>query len=78
MGANSALKCLRVLNNYVRVMGIELLNASQALAFRQPLKSSAEVESLLADFRKEVPFLEKDSELHIHMRRAEEFLHRPA
>lgn len=78
MGANSALKCLRVLNNYVRVLGIELLNASQALIFRKPLKSSEEVESLLTDFRKEVPFLEKDSELHLHMRRAEEFLQRPA
>jgi len=76
MGANAALKCLRVLDNYVKVLGIELMNASQALEFRKPLKSSVAVEEMLVDFRKEVPFLEKDTELHIYMRRAELFLQR--
>ncbi|HAW51905.1 MAG TPA: histidine ammonia-lyase [Flavobacteriales bacterium] len=74
MGANAALKCKRVLDNYIRVLGIELMNASQALAFRKPLKSSAAVEAFLSRFRKEVPFLEKDAELHVYMHRAQAFL----
>ena len=74
MGANAATKCLRVLNNYARVIGIELMNSSQALEFRKPKKSSTEVERMLGKFRKKVPFAEKDDEFHTRMKLAESFV----
>ena len=45
MGANSATKCYKVIENVETILAIELMNASQALYFREPLKSSPFVES---------------------------------
>ncbi|MDE5661057.1 MAG: histidine ammonia-lyase [Muribaculaceae bacterium] len=61
MGANSATKLLRVVNNTARVLGIELFTAAQALDFRRPARSSATVEGMHADFRKKVPFIDVDT-----------------
>jgi histidine ammonia-lyase len=60
MGANGATKCYRVLQNVRSIFAIELLTASQALEFRRPLTSSPEVESLHAEVRKILPFIQKD------------------
>lgn len=60
MGANAATKCLRVVENVERILAIELMNASQALAFRFPKKSSALIQSFVESYRKEVPFIEED------------------
>jgi histidine ammonia-lyase len=66
MGANGATKCLRVQRNLQRILAIEMLTAAQAMEFRRPLKTSAELEGLLAGFRRLVPahshdrFLSKD------------------
>ena len=60
MGANAATKCLRVVENLETVLAIELLNASQALEFRRPKKSSAFIESFISAFRKVVPLIEED------------------
>ena len=60
MGANSATKLLRVVDNTTRILGIELMTAAQALDFRRPLKSSPRVESLYSDFRSHVPFIDAD------------------
>jgi histidine ammonia-lyase len=46
------------------VLAIELFNASQALQFRAPLKSSEFLESFLQAYREEVPFVEEDQILH--------------
>ncbi len=64
MGANAATKTKRIVDNLETVLAIELLNASQALAFRRPLKSSEFIESLLELFREEVPFVEDDRVMH--------------
>src|SRR5690606_22519049 len=40
MGANAATQAYTLINNVERVLAIELLNASQALEFRKPKKSS--------------------------------------
>ena len=64
MGANAATKCLRVMKNTERVLAIELLNATQALEFRRPLKSSTAVETIVDDYRKVVTFVDKDRLLH--------------
>ncbi len=60
MGANSATKCLRIIDNIETILAIELMNASQALAFRSPKKSSPFIESFIASFREVLPFMEED------------------
>ncbi len=60
MGANSATKCLRVINNVEKVLAIELLVAVQALEYRRPLHSSQKIEHLVQEFRKKVSFNETD------------------
>ena len=60
MGANAATKCFQVIENVEKLLAIELLNASQALEFRRPLKSSKNIEHTLANFRKLIPFINDD------------------
>jgi histidine ammonia-lyase len=74
MGANAATKCLRVMKNTERVLAIELLNATQALEFRRPLRSSTTVEAFVKDYRKVVSFVEKDRLLHDDIQASVEFL----
>ncbi len=77
MGANAATKLVRVIDNVRTVLGIELLNAAQALEFRRPLKSSPVIEQMHADFRAKVPFVEEDTYLHPLIAGAAEFIDRP-
>ena len=64
MGSNSATKLVRVLDNVEEVLGIELLNAVQALEFRRPTKTSPVLEGIINDYRSQVPFVDNDSYLH--------------
>jgi len=64
MGANAATQAFRLIYNVERVLAIELLNASQALHFRLPLKTSPFLEMLLKAYRKEVSFVKEDEFLH--------------
>lgn len=63
MGANAATKVARMMENLEKIVGIELLNAAQALEFRKPLKSSNYIENLIAAYRKEIAFIEQDLEM---------------
>ena len=63
MGANAATKLYRVVENTERILAIELLNATQGIAFRN-IKSSDFIESILDIYRDEVPFLDSDRILH--------------
>ncbi|MFA5444177.1 MAG: histidine ammonia-lyase [Bacteroidales bacterium] len=74
MGANSALKCYRVMNNVQRVLAIELFNASQALEFRRPARTSLQLENIVSAFRRHVPFVEDDTVLYPYIHEAENFL----
>ena len=74
MGANAATKCLKVVNNLRRVLGIELLNASQALEFRRPLKSSRMIEEYISEYRKVVPFVDDDRFLHDDIQKSIDFI----
>jgi histidine ammonia-lyase len=74
MGANAATKAWRVLNNLESILGIEFLNAAQAIEFRRPLRSSTKLENVLAQFRAEIPFMKKDRILSIDMRKAAQFV----
>ncbi len=74
MGANAATKCLRLLDNVERIFAIELLNASQALVFREPAKTSPVLERFLNAFREKVPFISQDRILHNDIMAAISFL----
>ena len=74
MGSNSATKLVRIVDNVERVLAIELFNAAQALEFRRPEKSSPTLEGVVAEYRKDVPFLDKDSYMHPLIEKSIEFI----
>ena len=74
MGGNAATKALRVVDNVERILAIELMNASQAIEFRRPAKTSPYLEEFLADFRKVVPFVEEDIIMYQAIDRAVAFI----
>lgn len=74
MGANGATKVLKVIENLNTILAIELFNASQALHFREPLKTSPFLSQVLADFRKVVPIIKEDQIMSLHIIRAKGFL----
>ena len=74
MGANAATKCLKVMENLERILAIELMNASQAIEFRRPLKSSEFLELFLKSYRADVPLVENDRILHYDIVKSVEFL----
>ena len=63
MCATAATKLYRVVENTERILAIELLNATQGIAFRNA-KSSGFIEGILDVYRDEVPFLADDRLLH--------------
>ena len=75
MGSNAATKLVRVADNVEEVLGIELLNAAQAMEFRRPAHTSQALEKILADYRKAVPFVDNDTYLHPLIAKSVEFLH---
>jgi histidine ammonia-lyase len=74
MGANAATKTLRIVENIERILAIELLNASQALEFRRPLKSSEFIERFVQSYREEVSFVSEDRILHYDIEKSVAFL----
>lgn len=74
MGANAATKLYEVVNNVEMILGIELLNATQAMEFRRPKKSSELIEKLVAAYRKSVPFIEQDRIIHEDMMKSVAFM----
>lgn len=74
MGANAATKTLRIVENVERILAIELLNGSQALEFRRPLKSSEFIESFVKSYRDDVPFVSEDRILHYDIEKSVSFL----
>ena len=64
MGANAATQAFQLINNVAHVLAIELLNASQAIHFREPLKTSSFLESFLDAYREDVSFVPEDRFLH--------------
>ena len=74
MGANAATKALRIVDNLERILAIELMNASQALEFRRPLKSSDFIEMFIKSYREEVPLVGEDRILHYDIENTIAFL----
>jgi histidine ammonia-lyase len=67
MGANAATKLYRVIENVYQILGIELMNASQAIEFRRPGRSSVVLERLLDNYRQHVPLTTDDAYMHPRM-----------
>ncbi|MDY0090075.1 MAG: histidine ammonia-lyase [Flavobacteriaceae bacterium] len=74
MGANAATKASKIIENIERILAIELMNASQAIEFRRPLKSSDFIEMFLKSFREEVPLVHADRILHYDIQKSVAFL----
>ena len=77
MGANAATKCVRVVENVEKILGIEMLNAAQALEFRHRAgagKSSPVIEKFFEDYRKEVPFIEEDTVMYTRIKDSIDFI----
>lgn len=74
MGANSATKLMRVVDNVERILAIELINGAQAIEFRRPLKSSPYMEEFLSAFKEGFPFIENDRVLAEDIKYAVSFI----
>lgn len=61
MGANAATKALKVADNVLKILAIELYNAAQALEFRKPAQTSPFLEDFVAQYRTRVAFVEEDT-----------------
>src|SRR6056297_1395948 len=74
MGANAATKAYKVAQNLERILAIEWLNASQALEFQRPAKSSPFLEKFVSDYRKKVKFIDQDKTMYDDIARSVNFL----
>jgi histidine ammonia-lyase len=74
MGANGATKAYQVVNNLEKILAIELFAAAQALEFRKPGKTSPMLEGFIAQYRKEVNFVEDDQVMHNDIHKSIDFL----
>lgn len=74
MGANAATQAYRLVDNVERILAIELFNASQALFFRKPKKSSSLIEAFLKAYRKEVDFVDHDQIFHEMIKKSVHFI----
>ncbi len=75
MGGNAATKALKIADNVERVVAIELLNASQAMEFRKPAKTSPYLEDFLSQFRDNVAFIKEDRIMYKEIDASIKFLH---
>ena len=74
MGANAAIKLYKVVLNTERVLAIELFNATQALEFRRPLRSSSVIQEVFDRYRKDVPFIINDEVMYPYIQKSIDFL----
>lgn len=76
MGANAAIKLFKIMDNLDHIISIELMNAAQGIEFRRPLKTSAKLEQVLKEYRKEVSFVEDDVVMYKEIQKTVAFLNR--
>ncbi len=74
MGANAATKTKRIIDNVCTILAIELMNASQGLHFRSPVKTSPFLQSFIDTYRKEIPFIEDDKVMRNEIIKSEKFI----
>lgn len=74
MGANAAVKLHKVIMNLQSLLAIELLNANQAMYFRDYDKTSVVLSKLLKDVRQKISFIENDTLMYKEINKAVEFI----
>ena len=74
MGANAATKAIKVVENVSTVLAIELFNASQAMSYRSPHKTSAFLEDLIQVYRTEVPLVKEDVVMAPFIQKSKDFI----
>jgi histidine ammonia-lyase len=74
MGANAAVKCLKVVENLEKIIAIELLTAAQAIEFRNVEDTAEPLRKLHKEFRKNVSFIEDDIIMHDAIEQAIHFI----
>ena len=50
------------------------MNAAQGIDFRRPLKSSPQIEKVMTEYRKAVPFVEDDVVMADYLKATQDFL----
>ena len=73
MGANSATKLYKIINNLNIILSIELFNAAQAIELKK-INTSPLLKKILKLYREKVPFIESDTQLSIHINTTQSFL----
>lgn len=74
MGANSATKLHKIIDNLKYIAAVELMNAAQALDFRKPLRPSDYDSEVLDAYREKVPFVEEDVVMEEYIKKTMDFL----
>jgi histidine ammonia-lyase len=65
---------LRVAENLEKILAIELFTSIQALEFRRPLRSSAQLEDIVKSFREIVPFINDDKVMYTEIEKSIKFI----
>ena len=73
MGANAATKLYKIVENLNTILSIELLNAAQAIDFKN-INTSPILKSFLKSYRKSVPFIQSDTQLNIYINKTKSFI----
>ncbi|MCB7480330.1 histidine ammonia-lyase [Christiangramia sediminis] len=73
MGANAATKALKVTNNVLTILAIELFNSSQALYFRKE-DTSPFLKDFIENFRSKVPIVKEDQIMSYHIQNSKDFI----
>ena len=74
MGANAAVKCAKVVENLYTILGIEWLNAMQAIDFRRPTPSSPIIENLRKSYRDKIAFIDQDVMMYTEIQKSIHFI----
>jgi histidine ammonia-lyase len=74
MGANAAVKLHKVILNIQRLLAIELLNANQAMFFREKDKTSPVLKNLMDNLGNSIDFIENDKVMYVEIAKALDFI----
>jgi histidine ammonia-lyase len=74
MGANAAVKTLKIVENLEKLLAIELMCACQAMGFRDYRKTSPILKKLYTEFSSCVPFVENDRLMYVEMEKSRQFI----
>jgi histidine ammonia-lyase len=74
MGANAATKLARIQDNVYQILGIEIMAACQAIEMRDVKKTSQQLQQVFNDFRKVIPFIDKDVFMSPLLHKSKEFI----